>query len=444
MDMALTVLERTRPGISACSLLEIQGKKVLLDCGYDDSQPLTTDNTSLPVPAKDIGAVILSHGHLGHCGLLPTLVREGFSGRVFGTQEAIKVAVLNMLETALVQKEEQEYWKVKGSRQAAQPLYTEAEVEACRPRLSPCGYDSPVKVDQDLSVRFFRAGHGPGAAIVALDVRHGGGFRRILYVGDVGAGQHDLYAEGVVAGSYDTVLVPASGVRRGGVEDPGAALAEVIHQAQEAVGNIVVLSSSIDRRDAILQVIRELRANGQIPAVFVFLDSPMASRQKAEFPLCSEDVDTYGCIQAIDTVLDSKRLNQITGTAIIMAGAGKGGHGRIGFHLEKNLPRPECAIVLFGPQPEGSIGRRLAAGHKTISILGHRIRIKAKVHSLGDPAIHLDALTMAEWLGRMRPAPTRVCVVHGRPESKTEFQQTLGRRHMSGVCVPPAGDRISL
>jgi len=352
--------------------------------------------------------------------------------------------MLNMLETALVQKEEQEYWQAKDSRQAAQPLYTEAEVEACRSRLSPCGFDSPVQVDQDLSIRFFRAGHGPGAALVALEARHGGDSRRLLYVGDVAAGEHDLYAEGVLAGSYDTVLVPASGVGRGGVEDPSAALAEVIRQAQEAVGNVLVLSSSIDRRDTILQVIRRLRADKQIPAVFVFLDTPMASRQRAEFPLCSKDTDTYGCIQAIDTVVDSKRLNQVTGTAIIMAGAGKGGHGRVGFHLRKNLPRPGCSIVLFGPQPEGSIGQRLAAGQKTISILGHKTPIKAKVHSLGDPAIHLDALTMAEWLGRMKPAPNRVCVVHGRPGSKTEFQQTLGRRHMSGVCVPPAGDRIRL
>ena len=444
MAIALTVLEETSPGIGACVLLEYEGKRLLLDCGYDDSEA-SGRSVSFPVPAGSIHAVVLSHGHLGHCGLLPVLVREGFAGKVYCTADTGKVATLGMLEAALLQAEEKQYWVSKGqSDRAAEPIYTESEVTACESFLTPCRAGERVPVDEYVTLEFLRAGHCPGSAFVKIDVRQGASSRKILYIGDAGTRNNALQAGSVVNDAYDAVLLPALRAARQDAGEIESGLGEIINRACEAEGNVLIPVSSIDRRDAILQAIQHLSARKRIPSVFVFLDSPIASRQCEVLPLEPRNSRVYVCLCPSDTVEDSKTLNTVQGGAIFIASSGKAGYGRIAFHLKRNLPRPEAALVLFGEQLGRLFGQSLGDGCKTLSIHGQEIEVKAQIHRLEDPTVHLDATAAAEWLARMKSMPQHTYIVHGTQEVKAHFCNALQGCGIPNVHMPAAGEKTTL
>lgn len=444
MAIALTVLEETSPGIGACVLLEYEGKRLLLDCGYDDSETARR-NLSFPVAAKTIDSVVLSHGHLGHCGLLPILVREGFAGKVYCMADTSKVATLGMLEAALLQAEEKQYWVSKGQpERCTEPIYTESEVTACESFLTPCRAGERVPVDEHVTIEFLRAGHCPGSAFIKVDVRQGASSRKILYIGDAGTRNNALHAGAVVNDAYDALLLPALRAARQDAGEIESRLGEIINRACEAEGNVLIPVSSIDRRDAILQAIQHLSASRQIPSIFVFLDSPVASRQCEVLPLEPRNSRVYVCLCPSDTVEESKILNAVRGGAIFIASSGKAGYGRIAFHLKRNLPRPETALVLFGEQLGRLFGQSLGGGCKTLSIHGQEIEVRAQIHQLEDATVHLDATAAAEWLARMRSSPQHTYIVHGTPEAKAQFRNVLQGCGIPNVDVPAAGGQISL
>jgi metallo-beta-lactamase family protein len=442
MAIALTVWEGSRPGLGACLLLEYEGKRLLLDCGYNEAAALT-GALSFPVPADSIHALVLSHGHLGHCGLLPVLVRGGFAGKVHCTTDTHIMALLGMREVALLQQEEKQYWASRAQAEATEPLYTESEVTACQPLFAAQAFGAPVPVDEHLTLAFFRAGHCPGSAFVKMDFRQGDSRRKVLYVGDVGAGDSDLYAEPVTNDSYDGLLLPAFAARQeaGGVEEK---LAGIINQTREAGGNVLIPVSSLDRRDAILRIIQNLSVCDRIPSVFVFLDSPVASAQCDILPWEPSGPAVYPCLRPIDTIAESKSLNPIQGTAVILAGASRGGYGRLGFHLKRNAGRPESAIVLFGAQPDRSLGRALAGDGRTLTVLGQTIEVKARVHRLADPTVHLTADGAAAWLGHLKSLPRHICLTHGTPAAQAELRRALQASGIPNVRLPRSGEQVTL
>jgi metallo-beta-lactamase family protein len=297
---------------------------------------------------------------------------------------------------------------------------------------------------QELTIEFFRAGHSPGSAFVKMDLRQGNSSRKILYIGDAGAKNNALCAGAVTNDAYDCLLLPVFRAARPDAGEVERQLAEIINRTCEAEGNVLVPVSSIDRRDAILQVIQHLSASKQIPSIFVFLDSPVASRQCEVLPLEPKSSKVYVCLRPIDTVEDSKSLNTIRGGAIVIAGSGRSGYGRIGFHLKRNLARPETALVLFGKQSSTLLGHSLDDGRKTLSIQGHEVEINAQIHRLEDPAVHLDASAATEWLARMKSVPQHTYIVHGAQGAKAQFRGILQGHGIPNVHVPAAGEKTNL
>jgi len=441
MDITLTNLERIALGIGAGLLLEYDGGKLLLDCGYDDSQPFGGTWSSLGIPAAAIHAVILSHGHLGHSGLLPVLVREGFRGKVYCTDECSSVATLGMREAALSQEPKQ-YWALREPRLAPEPVYRESEVDACEPFFMRCRCREPVAIDEYATAEFFEAGHGPGSALVKIELRREDRRVKLLYVGDVGAAGNDLGSGPVIDDAYDHLFLPAFTATRHEAGKMQEKLAAIIKRACKAGGNVLIPVSSIDRRDAILQMIQNISEDPEMPSVFVFLDSPVAGKQCEEFPLKRGASEVYRCLRAMDTDESSKMLNSITGTVVIIAGSGKGGYGRIGFHLKKNAARPESAIVLFGAQPDRVLDQALRGG-KTLPVFGEEVEVKARVYRLEDPFVHLDADAVIQWLGRVRSQP-HVHITHGGQQARAKFARTLRKCGVQNVHVPTPGERIAL
>ncbi len=444
MASALTVLEDRGRGIGASVLLEYEGRRLLLDCGYEDAE-VSGQSPSLPIPADSVQAVVLSHGHLGHCGLLPVLVRGGFAGKVYCTEATGKIAMLSMLETALLQEEERQWWISKGRSQLGkEPAYTQEEVAACESLFAPYEFGESVSVDEHVTLEFFRAGHGPGSAFVKITLRQGTHPTKILYIGDMGAKGNDLYDEAVANDAYDHLILPAFTAARQDTEEMEKELADIINHTNEAGGNILIPVSSVDRRDAVLQAIRNVWDREQMPSIFAFLDSPVASRQCEALPLEADGSSNYLCLRPLDTMADSKELNTIRGTVIIIAGSGRGGYGRIGFHLRKNLARPETALVLFGKQADSLLGQSLDGCHKMLSIQGHDVEVRARIYRLDDPDVHLNATAVTEWLARAKARPRAVYITHGTLEARTQFRNILGSAGIPSVDMPATGQEVSL
>ncbi len=444
MDNKLAVLENEAAGIGACSLLEHNGKKVLLDCGYCEPKVAGLRSNTFPIPADTIDLIILTHGHLGHCGLLPVLVREGFAGKVYCTEDCRKIAMLSLLENSLLQEEEKQYWKSKDPERFVEPLYSEEEVTACSNFFTACDYLENVEVSEDLTISFFNAGHSPGSALVKICLKDNGRKKNILLASDVGSGENDLNADAVVNDSYEALLLPACMATKVDDERIESKFAQIINQTVEAGGNVVIPAFSTDRRDAILNLLKDMLAAGEIPKLFAFVDSPIAGRHIESLASGRDDSDIYPCIQIFDSVESSKTLNQIRGTAIIIAGYGRGGYGRIGFHLLNNIARPESAVVLFGSKRDHPIWNALGKGEQTISILDKEVRIKAKLYQLHDPGVHCDIGRMVDWLQKMKSPPGNIYITHGSPEAKKGFREILDKQGIKHVHVPGLGKQVTL
>ena len=360
---------------------------------------------------------------------------------MYCTADSEQTAIFNMLETAITQAEEQKYMKSKKLKDAKEPIYTDSEVENCSQLFATFKPHKKVLIDKNVAVNFFKAGHSPGSVFVKISFSEGKNIKKVLYIGDLGADENDLYAKPVISDSYDGLLLPACKAGEGDAKKTEKKLAQIINQTFKAGGNILIPASSIDRRDAILRLIRDLFSSGQIPRLFVFIDSAIASKQYQALPFDTTDTAKYPCIQLFDTVADSKCLNLIKGTAIIIAGSGKAGYGRILFHLKRNIARKECAIVLFGKQPDML---KLGGCRKTLSILGEKVQVKAKICRIEDPSVHLDSSAVARWLNKIKSIPQHIYITHGTPEAKAEFKKKLQHCGIKNVYVPSAGEKVTL
>jgi len=436
MSLSLTVLERRTTGLAACLMLEYLGKRLLLDCGYDDSQAPAQPFSSFPIPASTLHSVILSHGHLGHCGLLPILVRQGFHGKVYCTRKTREIAIANMQEAALMQDEDARYWKEKMPQNVTEPAYSEAEVLQCKSFFVPCKSHDQVQVGEDVTLRFFRAGHGMGSSFVQISLGKGPQLKKVLYIGDVGSEENDLYLKSVTEVQYDCVFLPAHKDIHEGVCDIRAELAQIINRTCETGGNILIPVFSMDHRNAVLKLIQNLSATHQIPSLFVFIDSPTAGIHSKSLLQNVRRPKKTLALTLIETVDDSKTLNWDEGTVIIIAGSSKGDQGRMQFHLKRNLTRPESAVVLLGEYSHGTIWDQLLCGNRKITILGEEIEANAQIHRLADRAMHLHAAEVVKWLGHLKPAPKRIYVTHGEDKVKTDFQQLLQQHIPCDVRVP--------
>lgn len=434
MGLSLTVLEQRTAGVAACSMLEFQGQRLLLDCGYDDSA--VERHPSFPVRPDTINAVVLTHGHLGHCGLLPVLVRNGFKGKVYCSTKAQDIAIAGMQETALMQEEDSRYWTKKAAKHAPEPVYSEAEVLRCKSRFETCRLHSPIPAGKDLTLRFFRAGHGTGSAFVQISIGKGPQTKRILHVGDVGCEANDLYLKSVVDVAYDCVCLPAFrdiSERPGDIRDE---LARVINSTCESGGNILIPVFSMDRRNSALKMLQELSAADRIPSLFVFVDSPTAGIHSKPLLQNLRRLKQTLALKLIETVEESKSLNMLQGTAVIIAGSGKGDQGRMQFYLKRHLARPESAVILLGDSTRGTLWGQLERGDRKVTILGEEIEAKAQVHKLVDRMMHLPAADVVKWLGQLNPAPKCVAITHGEEKAKGEFLNSVKTHLSCDVKIP--------
>jgi len=440
-------------------LLEATNTKILVDCGLYQERKFTNRNWDpLPIQPSDLDAVLLTHAHLDHCGLLPRLVREGFHGKIYCTEATSEIAQIVLLDSAHLQEEDAEFKKKRHQRERRKgpfseiPLYTVDDAKASFPLFYPVKYGEIIQISGGVKAIFRDAGHVLGSSMIRVEVNQDGKRRTIVFSGDVGRWDRPILRDPAVFDEVDYLLVESTYGNKvhEAVTDIGKNLSEIINSTHKAGGNIVVPSFALERSQEVLYYMNQLLIEDRIPHLLVFLDSPMAINITEVFKRHSELFDEemtallrnkrspFGFSNLIMTQStdESKAINHISGTIMIIAGSGMCTGGRVKHHLVANISRQESTILFVGYQAIGTLGRQIVDGAKKVRILGQYYPVKARIEQIHGFSSHADRNELIKWLSRPNMAPRRVFVVHGECESAKQFGNILKNKMGWNVSVP--------
>ncbi|MFC2070157.1 MBL fold metallo-hydrolase RNA specificity domain-containing protein [Chloroflexota bacterium] len=448
-------------------LLEANGTRLLVDCGLYQERNLKYRNWEpFTIPPSSIDAVLLTHAHLDHCGLIPKFVREGFKGNIYCTNATAEITKIILLDSAHIQEEDAAFKKRRHERENRKgpfpdvPLYTQDDAEASFPLFAPVNYEEPVSLGDGIKATFYDAGHVLGSSMIKITVMEEGESRTILFSGDIGRWNKPILEDPSVFNEIDYVVTESTYGDRTHKEsaDINDSLAEVINSTWEAGGNIIVPSFALQRSQEILYHMNQLLIEDRIPHIMVFLDSPMASRITEVFKNHSDLFDkemsrlmhhdkspfNFPGFKMVQTADESKALNHIKGTIMIIAGSGMCTGGRVKHHLVTNINRRESTILFIGYQAIGTLGKLITDGIKKVRILGQQYPVHARIAQIGGFSAHADRNELLKWISHLKSAPKQVFVVHGEAKSAKKFKQFLNKKTGWEVSVPEYGTEAIL
>ncbi len=465
MNTHLQFLGATRNVTGSRYLLQSDGTRVLIDCGlYQERQFRDRNWESFTFDPSDIDAVLLTHAHVDHCGLLPKLVREGFSGPIFCTQATAELLKIVLLDAAHIQEEDARHKQLRHEREGrkgpheVKPLYASEDANKCFPLVKAVQYGDVVNVAGMVTAVFYEAGHILGSAMISVE--YGESRTRLLFSGDIGRWDKPIVRDPTLVEEADYVVMESTYGNRTH-EDPGdmdEMLADAVNWANERDGNIVIPSFAIGRTQEVLYRLNELLVEDRIPHVLTFVDSPMAVRVTEVFRDHKELFDkeasrferehqspfSMPMLKMVSSVDESKAINHIRGTAIIISASGMCTAGRIKHHLVHNISRKESLILFVGYQAHGTLGREIVEGNRRVRILGAMRTVKARIVQLHGFSAHADQNELIRWISAVKNPPKKIFVTHGEAETSDDFAETLRRKVSSHIVVPEYAERFEL
>ncbi|MHC4658023.1 MAG: MBL fold metallo-hydrolase RNA specificity domain-containing protein [Planctomycetota bacterium] len=467
MQIKLKFLGAAQNVTGSRHLLEANGVRVLIDCGlYQERQFRERNWDPFPTPPDSIDAVLLTHAHLDHCGLLPKLAREGFKGKIYCTAATAEIAKIILLDSAHLQEEDAEYKRKRHEREGRKgpypeiPLYTTADAEACLPLFSPAKYREAIQLGDDVEATFYDAGHVLGSSIIRAKVRQNNQERIILFSGDMGRPDRPIVCDPTVFDEADYVLIESTygDTVHEQTRDVKKMIGEVINSTKKAGGNIIIPSFALERSQEVLYYINELLLEDAIPHLMVFLDSPMATRitkvfqhhpelfdeEMTELVEQNESPFNFPGLKMVSTTKESKAINHIKGTVVVIAGSGMCTGGRVKHHLVNNITRPESTIMFVGYQAVGTLGRQIVDGEKQVRILGQKHKVKARIVRIRGFSAHADRDELFQWLTRLKKPPKKLFVVHGESENASSFGDYVREKTGWKVAIPAYQQEVVL
>ena len=446
------------------TLLEWNQTRLLVDCGqFQGGDELEARNWRpfLFAPGE-LDAVLLTHAHLDHCGLLPRLVAQGFEGPIFCSRATRPLARLVLEDAAQLQEEEARFAAKKGYSRHAEPkpLFTERDARAALERLEPLPFHERRELFPGIEVRLSRAGHLLGAASLEVTAKAGDGERRTwCFSGDVGRyGVPILFDPEPPERDPDALLLESTyGDRSHAVEDAAEALGRIIEETFARGGFVLIPAFALGRTQDVLYHLSTLADAGRLDPDAVFLDSPMAIRATEIYRQAGPELDEELTERArhgnnplaVDrfhrcrTVEESKALNERSAPAVVVASSGMATGGRIVHHLARRLPDARSSVVLVGFQGAGTRGRALADGAESVSIHGRRVPVAARILSLHALSAHADRGELVRWARALPAPPRRLFLNHGEDPARKALAAELAELGLPRAGLPLVGDSVA-
>jgi metallo-beta-lactamase family protein len=461
----LTFLGATQQVTGSCYLLETQGGRILLECGMfqGDRAAAARNRREFPFSPSTIDAVVVSHAHIDHSGLLPKLSRAGFAGPIYVTAPTYDLLDLMLKDAAYLEMKDSQ-WENKRRQRAGkkpiEPLYTLEDVEALLTLRRAVPYNDEIKILPGVQLQFHEAGHIVGSGIVEITLREGNKSKTFVFSGDLGNRYSPLMRDPAILQRADVLLLESTYGDRDHrpLPDTLDEFRQVLQDAAHSGGNVLIPAFAVGRTQDIIYWLGRFHRDGQLPQRQVFLDSPMAieangiyadytalfNRDDPEFNRTVEQgwQAWLPALRYSKSTEESMALNQVQG-AIIIAGSGMCDGGRIRHHLKYNLWKPETHLIIAGFQPQGTLGRRLVDGARRLSILGSEIAVRAEIHTLGGFSAHAGQTQLIQWATGLAESDPRVYLVHGETDAMRALQARLSGLKMR-VAIPAEGETVAL
>jgi len=446
--MRIQFIGATHEVTGSCTLLEVGGRFYLVDCGMEQGTDVF-QNIPLPVAANAIEAVFLTHAHIDHSGMLPKLCKDGFSGAIYATEATCNLCSIMLRDSAHIQESEAQWRSRKAERAgepAVEPTYTMNDALAAIRLLRPVQYQEVLQVAEGIVLRMTDIGHLLGSAAIELWLTEGQENRKIVFSGDVGNTNQPLLNDPKPVEEADYLVIESTYGDRlhdRARSDAVAELAGCIQRTFDRGGNVVIPSFAVGRTQEMLYAIREIKQKGLVTGhdgFPVYVDSPLAVEATGIFLQSHEsnfDEDTLAVIrQGVNPIWsegvtlsvtseESKLINADLQSKVILSASGMCEAGRIRHHLKHNLWRKESLVLFVGYQAEGSLGRKLQEGTKSVKLFGEDIAVHAEIATLHGISGHADKEGLLAWLGGFRQKPKMVFVNHGDDASCEAFRKTL-------------------
>ncbi len=449
----------------SCFLLEVEGKKYLIDCGmFQGGKALRRRNAmDFPFNPAEIECLFLTHAHIDHSGLVPKLVKEGFQGKIYTTSATLDLCRIMLPDSGHIQETEAEWRNRKARRAGAAetpPLYTVEDAINSLQFFQEVKYYETINLSAEISFRLQNSGHILGSALLELWVNDDGNRRKFVFSGDLGREKQPIIPDPDVIEEADFLILESTYGKRfhEGEDEKSELLADIINSTLERGGNIVVPSFAVGRTQEMLYILNGLIDKGEIPSLPIYIDSPMAIETTDLFMRHTEcfDLEMRACLVRGDyplhfpeayfsrSVDESRKINELPGGAMIISASGMCDAGRIKHHLKHNLWRSESTILFVGYQAEGTLGRRLLDGVKNVVLFGEDIAVRARIASIGGFSAHADQGEMLKWVNKFKQKPSQIILVHGEEEAQECLAALLREQFELNVYIPSYLEEISL
>lgn len=448
-------------------LVEAAGKRLMVDCGIFQGLPELSERNykPLPVDPKTIDYLVLTHAHLDHTGWLPVLVKAGFRGPIFANQATIELATLLLKDSAHLQQEDERHaakFKNKHNHRAErEPLYGPDDVDPVLEAMKPMPRNGGFDLSPEFHVESYDAGHILGSSSLELSFQENGKKIVAVFSGDIGRYGEPILNDPATPQSCADVLICEStyGDREHASGDPAEMLAGIVNRVVKRGGSIVIPAFAIGRTQTFMYYLRQLEDQQRIPRVPVYVDSPMALSATDLYLKHREDHDlTFSREEGSDgkgdplsvhefhltrTVEESKAINDVKTPCIIISASGMVSGGRVLHHLAQRLPDARNAVILAGFQAEGTRGRALQEGAKTLSLFGQQVPVSAEIIEMGQFSAHAGKSELLRWLTALPAPPKQTYLTHGEPTAAQALQAAIQEKFQWNVSVARYLDTVS-
>lgn len=463
--MKVTFLGAARMVTGSCYLVEVAGRKILVDCGMFQGSKLITafNEKDFIFNPAEIDAVVLTHAHVDHSGLLPKLVKKGFRGYIHCIKSTQELCSILLPDSAHIQEGDAELANRKGLRagkKIVEPLFTVDDAYEAMKLFRIHDFDTIIDIIPNIKVCFRVAGHILGSAIVEMFVKEGDKQTKLVFTGDIGQPDQPIIEDPEHISGADFIITESTYGNRVHKEyDKESELAKVINDTVERGGNVIIPAFAVGRTQVLLYYFQKLRAENKIPDVPIIVDSPMANKAtqitltnpeeydeeaRALYEMQGRRLVAMKNLRFTATPEESRAINDDETSKIIISASGMADAGRILHHLKHNLWRSDSSVVFAGFLAEGTLGRRIVEGAKQVKIMGEDIKVNARIYNMKGFSAHADKEQLLSWYGRMSSMPKAFFVTHGEFDAASNFADELQRRLGTAAYIPQFGDCVEI